>query len=302
MTIRNGLAALLFFVIPNTLFPANDVLVLDEVVVEQNVTYGTGGDENLQLDLARPKDGDGPFAAIVFIHGGGWAGGNRQAFRSKIEQAARKGYVAASISYRLTEPDAETKLGQVPFPAQIHDCKCAIRWLRSVAEDYHVDPDRIGVAGASAGGHLSLLVGLCDESAKLEGQGGHSEHSSGVRAVVNIFGPTDLAKAYQDAAAARVFYKGLCRGTPETAAEMYHAASPVTYVTKDDPSVMTLHGDKDTLVPVSQAKLLDETMKLAGASHELIILEGQGHGFAGEAAQRADEALWRFFAEHLKSN
>ena len=279
---------------------ANDVIVADDIVIEQNVTYGKGGDENLQLDLARPKDGEGPFPAIVFIHGGGWASGNRQAFRSKIEQAAKKGYVAVAISYRLTQPDAETKLGKVPFPAQIHDCKCAVRWLRSAAEKYHVDPQRIGVAGGSAGGHLSLLVGLTDETADLEGDGGYADQSSRVRAVVNFFGPTDLVKEYRDAENARGFLKGLCHGTPDTAPDVYKAASPVTYVAKDDPPVLTLHGDKDPLVPVSQAKLLDETMKEAGASHELIILEGQGHGFAGAAAQTADEALWAFFEKHLR--
>lgn len=272
----------------------------DEIVVEQNLVYGKGGDVDLQLDLARPKDGNGPFPAIVFIHGGGWVGGNRHAFRGKIEEAAKKGYVAVTVSYRLADPDPETKLGRVPFPAQINDCKCAVRWLRSVADKYHIDADRIGVIGASAGGHLSLLVGLADEQAGLEGDGGHAEQSSRVRAVVNIFGPTDLLKAYSDVDAARGFLLAFCHGTPTDAAETYKAASPVTYVTKDDPPVLTLHGEKDPLVLASQAKLLDETMKEAGARHELLILEGQGHGFAGDAARQAEEAMWAFFERELK--
>ncbi len=279
----------------STLFAA------DDIVVEHDLTYGHAGDVDLKLDLARPKDGDGPFPAIVFIHGGGWVGGSRTSFRPKIELAAKSGYVAVTISYRFAQPDPDTQLGKVPFPAQIQDCKCAIRWVRSVAKTYHVDPERIGVIGASAGGHLSLLVGLADEKAGLEGDGGHAEHSSRVRAVVNIFGPTDLVKAYEEAPAAQGFLKALCQGTPKDAGKTYKAASPVTYVTKDDPPVLSLHGEKDPLVLAAQAKLLHETMKEAGARHELVILEGQGHGFAGDAAKQAEDALWAFFARELRS-
>ncbi len=272
----------------------------DEIVVETDLVYGRGGDVELKLDLARPKAGEGPFPALVFIHGGGWSQGSRNSFRPLAEEAAKRGYVAVTISYRLTEPDPETHLGKVPFPAQIHDCKCAIRWLRSVAEKYHVDRDHIGVSGGSAGGHLSLLVGLTDQSAGLEGDGGHPEHSSRVQAVVNIFGPTDLAKAYHDATPAQLYFQELCHGTPEMVPDTFKKASPISYVSKDDPPVLTLHGEKDTLILVSQAKLLDETMKEVGVHHELLILPEQGHGFTGEAAKQANDALWAFFDKQLK--
>lgn len=275
------------------------VSAADDIVLEPNLVYGQAGDTKLELDLARPKDGDGPFPAIVFIHGGGWAGGNRLSFRPLIELAAKKGYVAVTISYRLTQPDKETKLGKIPHPAQIHDCKCAVRWLRSVAEKYKVDPDRIGVGGGSAGGHLSLLVGLADKDADLEGDGGHVDQSSRVQCVVNIYGPTNLFRCYEDSNGARPFLIGLCHGTPKDAAEAYKSASPVTYVSKDDPPVLTLHGDKDTLVPDSQAKILDEALKKAGGTHDLVILKDQGHGFAGGAANEANEKMWSFFAKHL---
>lgn len=272
----------------------------DDIEIEPSITYGMAGDVQLQLDLAKPKEGDGPFPALVLIHGGGWVGGNRHSFRPYMEEAARRGYVAVTISYRLTQPDPETKLGKEPFPAQIHDCKCAIRWLRSVAEKYHVDPERIGVAGGSAGGHLSLLVGLTDEKAGLEGDGGHVEFSSRVQAVVNIFGPTELVKAYDDVPLVRDLLIALCGGTPEQAKEAYKAASPVTYISKEDPPILTLHGDKDEIVLVSQATLFDEAMKKAQARHELLILKDQGHGFAGEAAVQANEALWKFLERELQ--
>lgn len=270
----------------------------DEFTIENNIVYGKGGSEELKLDMARP-DGAGPFPAFVLIHGGGWSGGNRSNFHGLAIEAAKRGYVAVTISYRLTQPDQTTKLGKVPFPAQLNDCKCAVRWLRANADKYRVDQNRIAVGGGSAGGHLSLLVGLTDASHKLEGDGGHADQSSRVQAVVNIFGPTDMAECWKTSPDARPFIKGLI-GEPEQAAAAYKAASPVTYISDDDPPVLTLHGDKDTLVPPSQAKLLDEKMKAAKAKHELLILAGAGHGFAGEAQKKSNEAMWSFLDKQLQ--
>ena len=272
-----------------------------EVVVEENVTYGKAGESELKLDVARP-DGDGPFPAIVFIHGGGWYQGKRQAYRTQIEEAAKRGYVAATISYRLMkfdEKQKETTSADPIFPAQIHDAKAAIRWLRANAEKYHVDPNRIGVTGGSAGGHLSLLVGLTDPSAKLEGESGNPDQSSRVQAVVNVFGPTEMSGCYQKSSVAWIF-RLFMGGTPDETSQRYQAASPVTYVSKDDPPVLTLHGDRDALVPIEQATILDEKMKAAGATHELLILQGQGHGFGGEHQQKAMNATWEFFDKHLQ--
>jgi acetyl esterase/lipase len=152
----------------------------EEVTVEENITYGHGGTAELKLDLARPT-GAGPFPAIVFIHGGGWYQGNRQAYKQEIREAAKRGYVAATISYRLMlfdEAKRETTTAEPNFPAKIHDDKSAIRWLRANAEKYQIDPDRIGVTGGSAGGHLSLLIGLTDAESDLEGDGGNPDEWS----------------------------------------------------------------------------------------------------------------------------
>src|SRR5262249_22409445 len=147
----------------------------------------------LQLDLAMPKDGDGPFPAVVCIHGGGWRGGSRQDLtrsipplggRSLIEYLAGRGYVAATVSYRLAPKDK--------FPAQIEDCKAAVRWLRANAKKYKINPERFGAVGFSAGGHLVSLLGTSDKDDALEGNGGNPEQSSRVQAVVNFFGPTDF--------------------------------------------------------------------------------------------------------------
>jgi acetyl esterase/lipase len=272
-----------------------------EVVVQENITYGKTDDTELKLDLARPE-GDGPFPAIVFIHGGGWSQGSRQGYGGQIQEAAKRGYVAATISYRLMqfdESEKETTTATPIFPAQIHDAKAAIRWLRANAEKYNVDPDRIGVTGGSAGGHLSLLVGLTDPAANLEGESGSPDQSSRVQAVVNVYGPTDMTFCYEKSSVVWIF-RLFMGGTPDEADERYKAASPITYVSKDDPPVLTLHGDQDVLVPVEQAKVLDEKMKAAGASHTLMVFEGQRHGFRAEHQQKAMNAMWAFFDQHLK--
>lgn len=274
----------------------------EKIRLEEGITYQEVDGESLQLDMASPE-GEGPFPAIVFIHGGGWGGGNRQAFRNQIQEAAKRGYVAVSISYRLMKFDMEkreTTTAKPIFPTQIHDCKAAVRWLRANAEKYHADPERIGVIGASAGGHLSLLVGLAGKEADLEGEGGHLDQSSQVQAVVNIFGPTEMVTGYQGSTLDWVF-RLFMGGTPEETPERYKAASPVTYVRAGAPPILTLHGDQDQVVPVQQAELLDERLKEAGAPHTLLILKDQGHGFAGPAQQKANEATWAFFEEHLKT-
>ncbi len=272
-----------------------------EITVEQNLTYGKADNTQLKLDLACPA-GKGPFPALVFIHGGGWYQGNRQSYRGQIEEAARRGYVAVTISYRLMQFDEskkETTTASPIFPAQIHDAKAAVRWVRANAQKYHIDPNRIGVTGGSAGGHLSLLIGLTDASAGLAGNSGNPGESSRVQAVVNFFGPADMVYCYQHSSVAWIFRLFL-GGTPTEQPERYRVASPISYASADDPPVLTLQGDQDTLVPVEQAKELDEKMKAVGGSHTLIIFPGQGHGFSGESQTKAAQAMWDFFAQHLK--
>jgi len=285
-------------VIALVVFLVGRALQAEDVSVDENVTYGRAGDVELKLDVAHPA-GAGPFPAILYVHGGAWAGGERTAYRTSIERAARRGYVAAQISYRLTGYNAATMSGgDTPFPAQLQDCKCAVRWLRSVAGKYRIDPDRIGITGGSAGGHLSLMVGLADKEAGLEGTGGHAEYSSRVQAVVNYCGPTDLVHEYDHVPVVQPFLVALCGGTPQEKPDAYRIASPISYLSADDPPILTLHGDRDDLVPVFQARLLDEKMKEAGLPHELLVLEGQGHAIKGE---QADSAFWSFFDRHLKA-
>lgn len=269
------------------------------VVVEKDITYGKAGTEDLKLDLARPEHAEGLLPAIIYIHGGGWSGGNRAAYTNDIQGAARRGYVAVTIEYRLTHPDKTAK-AKYPFPAQIEDCKCAVRWLRANAEKYHVDPNRIGATGASAGGHLSLLLAVTGSSKKFEGKGGSPDASSQVQTVVNWVGPTDLARMYNYNKQVDLLLRTLTGGTPQERAEEYKDASPITYVAKNVCPILTIHGTGDKLVPVDQAVEFDAAMKKAGATSELLILEGEGHAFRGPAIRKAREATLAFFDKHLK--
>lgn len=270
-----------------------------EVLRENGITYQTVGDRPLQVDLARP-DGDGPFPGIVFVHGGGWRNGNRGRWTRELDEAAKRGFVAISVTYRLTEPDKQGR-AKHPFPTAIHDVKCAVRWLRANATKYHLDPKRIGACGGSAGGHLSLLLGLTDGKSGLEGDGGYPDRPSKVQAVVNWYGPTDMAVLHKSSRGAAPILASFLAGSPDTAADRYRKSSPVTWVSKDDGPVLTIHGAVDTLVPPEQAHLLDAAMKKAGASHTLLLLEGQPHGFRGDAGVKAREATFEFFEKHLKS-
>jgi acetyl esterase/lipase len=267
--------------------------VPDGVAYEPDIEFGSGGDVKLALDLARPEKLDKPAPCIVFIHGGGWQGGNRKLHVDHILKVAQRGYVSATIQYRLV-PTAT-------WPAQIEDVKCAIRYLRANAEKYKLDPDRIGAVGFSAGAHLSLLLGTMDKKDGLEGTGGHGDQSSKVNAVVAYFGPTDLAaefptKPFDIPALIQAFLGG----TAADKAEAYKAASPITYVDKGDAPTLIYHGTKDALVPFAQATAMAEAMTKAGMPGRIELLIGANHGWGGPEQDRTGEGSAAFFEQHLK--
>jgi len=260
--------------------------------VERDIAFGKGGDIELKLDMAMPPQGDGPFPAVVCLHGGGWRGGKRQDLDQLIKHLAKHGFVAITSSYRLTD--------KAPFPAQIEDCKAAVRWLRANADKYHLRADAIGAVGFSAGAHLACLLGTADKSADLEGQGGHPEQSSRVQAVVSFFGPSDFVVKTWKKNVEDTFLIPFFGGTFEEKKELYRKGSPLIYVTKDDPPFLFFHGAKDTLVGIENSEKMVKRLKEVGVSAELMTLPEAGHGWIGDDLSRTLDRTYRFFEEKLK--
>ncbi len=261
-----------------------------EVEIQKNVVYGTGAGEDLLLDLAMPKGLDHAVPGIVWIHGGAWQGGSKNEFESLIRDSARAGYVAVSIGYRLAAP-------KHIFPAQVEDSKCAVRWFRANAERLHLDPNRIGVVGSSAGAHLAMMLGAADSGDGLEGSGGSAEASSRVQAVVSFAGPTNLLSEYPNASKGLVatFLGGPVADRQDAAKR----ASPITYVNAGDPPMLLIQGTKDPLVPYEQAFQMAEALTKVGTPGRVELLLGEGHGWPKEH-ERVMAATYAFLARYLK--
>jgi acetyl esterase/lipase len=240
--------------------------------IERDVVYGQAGGVDLKLDIYHPKRPVGGAQPVaVYVHGGGWTKGDKSlgAGMLALPELLKRGYLVVAINYRLAP--------EFKFPAQIEDVKCAIRYLRAHAGELNLDPQRIGVWGGSAGGHLVALLGTTDESARFDTSGGWTNQSSRVQAVVDMFGPTDLTLAAS---------RGLSNvgqnvfGAKSAADPILKRASPVAYVSKDDPSFLFLHGDHDLLVPLRQSQILHERLTAAGVPSTLVVVTNAAHGFA----------------------
>jgi acetyl esterase/lipase/sugar lactone lactonase YvrE len=271
---------------------APELKVPDSVIFDRGVEYTNPDGQHLKLDLARPKEGDGPFPAVLCIHGGGFRAGSREGYDNLCIRLAERGYVAATVSYRLAP--------KYQFPAAVHDVKAAVRWLRANATRYNIDPDRIGVTGGSAGGHLAQFLAVTGGAPEMEGNGGNAGFSSRVACVVNVYGPSDFTKSYGksvDAAEALPLWLG---GDLKTARSRHVMASPLTWAGPGTAPTLCIHGTDDKYVAHEQAVWLVDKLRASGVEAELLSLQGAGHGFKGDDARKADEALFAFFDRHLK--
>jgi acetyl esterase/lipase len=217
----------------------------------------------LKMDLYYPSSDQSPLPVTMYVHGGGWSNGDKAegSGAQEIPALQNAGFLVVSVNYRLAP--------EYPFPAMIQDIKCAVRYLRAQASQYNLDPNRIGVWGGSAGGHLVNLLGTTDESAGFD-VGEYLEYSSRVQAVVSMFGPTDLTVQFEGG------YEGASRVFDGFDAAL---ASPVTYVSADDPPFLMLHGDTDKLVPIEQSQILLAALQAVGVPAELVTVINAGHSF-----------------------
>ncbi len=264
-----------------------------DVVFETGIEYANPDNQHLQLNMARPKEGDGPFPVIVCIHGGGFRAGNRSSYDGQCIRLAQHGYVAVTISYRFAP--------KYPFPAAVHDVKAAVRWsARQRGEVSNSIPTVIGVTGGSAGGHLAQFLGVTADVKDFEGDGGNPQQSSKVACVVNYYGPSDFTKSYGKSVDAAEVLPLFLGGNLETHRQQHILASPLSWVTPHAAPTLCIHGTKDNYVAHEQAEWLIERLKACGVEAELLSLEGAGHGFKGADAERAEKAMLAFFDGHLK--
>lgn len=269
---------------------------------KSDVTYCTADGVALKMDLYFPEaaGSSGPTPVVISVHGGGWQLGDKSLLgpweKTVIEKLTTRGYLVAVPNYRLAP--------RYKWPAQIEDVKCAVRYLRAKASRYHLDPNRIGAWGESAGGHLVALLGVTDPNDRLEGRGGYANRSSRVGAVVDMAGPTDLTASD---------FAGGVRGSEEIARSLFRRtttdvlrrASPVSYVSKDAPPFLILHGEEDRLVPPAQSRELYDRLKAKGVPAELVMVKNAGHSFGRQDKttrpneRQIREMIVRFFDQAL---
>ena len=257
------------------------VLILTAVccghVVHQDIEYAVADGISLRLDLYLPEAPEGLAPLVLWVHGGGWRAGSKDP--TYAPEALGEAYAVASIDYRLSQ--------EAVFPAQIHDVKAAVRFLRGNAETYGLDPERFGAWGSSAGGHLVALLGTTCGVPDAEGTlGDHLDQSSRVQAVCDFFGPTNFL-VLLDERGGRDMRRSmpedqLLGGPVEENVELATLASPISHVDPSDPPFLIMHGSDDSTVPVEQSIAFDEALRAVGVDSTLIVIEGAGHGFPRE--------------------
>jgi acetyl esterase/lipase len=262
----------------------------DGVQALRNLEYVSGSHERQRLDLYLPEKGE-KFPVVVWVHGGSWKSGSKDL--CPAVRMTTNGYAVASLNYRLSQ--------HAPFPAQIEDCKAAIRWLRANAAKHRLDPEHVGVWGASAGGHLVTLLGLLGEDKEFD-KGENLKSTSRVSAVCDFFGPTDFTALLDTEYAKRDgnTLSQLFGGSLAEHREMVGKASPMKYPMKDAPPFLIMHGTEDKLVQLRQSRMLEESLKKAGVEAKLHVIQGAGHGTPEFRAPEVYAMIDTFFDRHLK--
>lgn len=263
-------------------------------VVHRDIAYVANGHERQKLDLYLPK-AEGKPPLVIWVHGGAWLEGSKD-YVVPLGYLA-DGYAVASINYRLSQ--------HAVFPAQIEDCKAAVRWLRAHAQEYNLEPDRFAVWGESAGGHLVALLGTTADVSEFD-VGENLGVSSRVQAVVDCFGPTDFLQMDEHRLPNGMAHdpadspeSKLVRGAIQENKDKVARANPITYVTSGDAPFLIIHGDMDPLVPHHQSELLEAALKKAGAPVSFYTVKGGGHG--GFRDPKVPELIKEFLARHLKA-
>jgi acetyl esterase/lipase len=254
------------------------VRLADGFIAEPNITYVTVQNYQAKLDIYRPASKTA-VPTVIYIHGGGWVNGTKEQVTMNALPFMAMGFAVINVEYRLAKIS--------PAPAAVEDCLCVLHWVGRHAKEYNLDPDRVIVAGASAGGHLALTTAMIPTSAGFEAECANDDDYKGgaglwpnyrvkVAAVINWFGITDVADLLHGANT-KAYAVTWLSSRPERE-EMARKMSPLTYVRADLPPILSIHGDQDTYVPYSQAVRLHEALSRAGVKNQLLTIPGKGHG------------------------
>lgn len=269
-----------------------ELTIPSDIIFEQGIEFSNPDNQHLKLNIARPKQGNGPFPAVICIHGGGFRAGSKDGYNKLCLMLAQHGFVATTVDYRLAP--------KYQFPAAVHDVKAAVRWMRANAKKYQINPERIGTMGGSAGGHLAQFLGVTRGVSQFEGDGGNPKESSAVDCVVNFYGPSDFTKSYGKSVDAAEVLPLFLGGNLEQEKKRHIVSSPLYWVTPDASPTLCVHGTEDKYVAYEQATWIVERLKACEVEADLLTMAGAGHGFKGADEEKAEQALLEFFAKHLK--
>ena len=303
---RKLLLAALLMILPSMFLAQTDAASfaaeLFRYEVETNIVYHTANNYQNKLDVYRPAEAAQPTPVVVVIHGGGWVEGTKEERVLEMMPYLQMGFAAVNVEYRL---------GRISLaPAAVEDCRCALHWVFANAKKYNFDPTRVVLQGGSAGGHLALMTGMLTPAAGFDrecrgpmdnywSENPGTSKDPRVAAIVNWFGITDVLDELRGPNAKG--YAVVWLGDQANADEIAKRVSAINYVTSDVPPIITIHGDKDALVPYTQAVRLHKALDAAKVPNQLYTIPGANHGgYTFEENQKAWEAVHHFLAEHVK--
>lgn len=260
-----------------------------EIQVFENIEYKYIDSTSLQLDIYKLKNLNEPAPVMIFIHGGSWRSGKRSDYLPYLIDYAKKGYVTATISYRLVK--------KAVFPAAVQDVNCGVKYIKNHADAYGINPNRVVLIGGSAGGHLSLMIGYGGEE-ELFSKDCDLDNNSKVHAIIDLYGPVDLTTPY---ATGTYQVQDFLNTTYDADPDIFKIASPRTYISQDCPPTLIFQGTIDSLVPVSQSDSLDIWLEKAGIPHEYHRLKGWPHtmDLSVKVNKYCQFYIDRFLEQHL---
>lgn len=265
----------------------------DSIQVSRDIVYKETDQRSLKLDIYKDKFLVEPAPVIIFIHGGSWTTGGKEDYLIYCLAYAQKGYVTASLSYRFSQ--------EAIFPAAVEDIICGIRWIKAHASEYGIDSSKVALVGGSAGGHLAMLAAYTADESYFASGCDENAVSTAVQAIVNIYGPSDLTTDFAVAQGATPKFMG---ATYDVNPDIYKVASPITYITPDDPPTLTLHGTIDKIVPITQSDFLDKALITNDVIHEYHRLKGWSHTMDASVPvnEYAQKVMTRFFNKWLNGD